>query len=177
MKEIKLTQCKVTIVDDEDFEMLSAVKWYALRSGRTFYAERIVYFQGGGRRHEFMHRVVLTRKLGRAITEGMDTDHDDGNGLNNQRENLLEVTRRGNIENLHIAKSSQYLGVSWIKRDKKWRAQIMASGKVIRIGCYATELEAALARESYVAEHPELLASSNFSQGRRRPRPRDGKGE
>jgi hypothetical protein len=62
-----------------------------------------------------------------------------------------------------------------LKRDKKWRAQIMASGKVIRIGCYATELEAALARESYVAEHPELLASSNFSQGRRLPRPREGR--
>lgn len=29
MKEIKLTQDKIAIVDDEDFEWLSGYKWYA----------------------------------------------------------------------------------------------------------------------------------------------------
>ena len=29
MKEIQLTQGKVALVDNEDFEVLSAVKWFA----------------------------------------------------------------------------------------------------------------------------------------------------
>jgi hypothetical protein len=40
MKTIQLTQDKVALVDDEDFEALNAVKWCAHRSRHTFYAVR-----------------------------------------------------------------------------------------------------------------------------------------
>ena len=167
MKEIKLTQGKVALVDDEDWGFLHLVNWYALRRRHIFYAVRKVPKPSGGRKTEPMHRVVLARKLGREITPGMMPDHKDGDGLNNQRYNLSEVTHRGNQENQHIAKTSQYLGVSWDKESGKWKAQIGVSPvgakrKGINLGRYATELEAALAREAYINAHPELNAGSNF---------------
>ena len=161
MKEIKLTQGKVALVDDFDYDALRQYNWHAVRNSNLFYAVRWVRKPGGKRKHERMHRVVLARKLGREIAPGMVPDHEDGNGLNNQRYNLSEVWPRGNGENLHVSKTSQYIGVSWHKASGKWQANIW-NGKKIHIGYYATELAAALAREAYINLHPELNAKSNF---------------
>ena len=38
---------------------------------------------------------------------------------------------------------SKYVGVSWFKRDKKWKAQIRIDGKVKSLGYYHDEKEAA----------------------------------
>ena len=71
-----------------------------------------------------------------------------------------QVTRRGNGENRHEAKTSQFIGVS-ISRNK-WKAQIRVVGEVLFLGRHSTELEAAMARESYIDSHPGLNAKSNF---------------
>lgn len=41
MKTIQLTQGKIAMVDDEDFERLNQYKWYALKSRNTYYAVQI----------------------------------------------------------------------------------------------------------------------------------------
>jgi hypothetical protein len=165
MKTIQLTQGKVALVDDEDFEALSAVKWCAQRNVHTFYACRGVRKPGGGQKREYMHRLVLARKLDRDIAPGMEVDHDDGDGLNNQRCNMFEKTHRGNQENLHVAKSSRFVGVSWHKRSAKWVVNIRVAGKKIYLGGFDAELAAAQARESYIEAHPELGARSNQLDG------------
>jgi hypothetical protein len=162
MREIKLTQGKVTLVDDEDYDLLCLFNWYAQRDNKTFYAVRRLPRVNGKQKTEYMHRIVLARKLERAIKPGMMPDHEDGNGLNNQRYNLSEVTNRGNQENQHIAKTSTYTGVCWHKVTSKWVTQIQVKTKTIYLGIYTTELEAALAREGYINAHPELNAKSNF---------------
>ncbi len=43
--------------------------------------------------------------------------------------------------------SSKYPGVTWHKREKKWRVQIKVDGKQKQIGSYKTELEA---KEAYI---------------------------
>ena len=161
MRTIKLTQGKVALVDDCDYDVLLQYNWYAKRDKKAFYAVRNIRKVDGKRKHEPMHRIVLARKLGREIAPGMMPDHEDGNGLNNQRYNLFEVTHRGNNENVHIAKTSQHIGVCWDKARGKWLATIK-NGKYIYLGSFSTELKAALAREAYINLHPELNARSNF---------------
>ncbi len=40
MKEIPLTQGKISLVDDEDYERLNQFKWYPNWNGYTWYAKR-----------------------------------------------------------------------------------------------------------------------------------------
>ena len=148
MKEIPLTQGKVALVDDEDFEAISAFKWSAHRAKNTFDACRSVRGLITGWTHEQMHRVLLARKLGRPITAGMLPDHKNGNGLDNQRENLVEVTTAQNLRNCRRrsdSPSSRYLGITWDAINEKWRAQIMVAGKQHYLGLHVTEISAAQA--------------------------------
>ena len=171
MKEIPLSQGKVALVDDEDFDVLAAVKWYAMRDGCTFYAGRKVRRSDRKQTTEQMHRVVLARKLGRTIADSMHVDHENSDGLDNRRGNLREVTRAQNARNCrrHLpSPSSKYLGVTWHKGKERWLARICVGGKNLSLGCCQTELAAALAREAFIAAHPELHAKSNFMEG---PRP------
>ena len=168
MKEIALTQGKVAIVDDEDHEALAMYKWQAYRRRKTFYVKRSLPRVDGKRPSEHMHQVVFARKIGRPPDDNMECDHINGDGLDNRRENLREVTTAQNQRNCQRSKknrSSQYLGVAWHGHTKKWQARIGVAWKSIYLGCYSTELAAAQAREAYIAAHPELHAKSNFAEG------------
>ena len=72
--------------------------------------------------------------------------------LMNLRENLRICTEAENTHNMrprdtrvHKDSSSGYKGVSWINKDKKWRAQITVNYKNINLGRFGDEREAALA--------------------------------
>lgn len=73
------------------------------------------------------------------------SDHIDGNGLNNQRNNLRACTFSQNNANTRSRNntSSSYLGVSWSKREKKWRASIQKNGKTKSLGYWDSEIKAA----------------------------------
>jgi AP2 domain len=138
MKEIVLTQGKVALVDDRDFGRLNKFKWLAHETGNTFYAERMYTTQDGKRHVIGMHRLIIN------TPNGLDTDHINGNGLDNRRINLRSVTHRKNLQNIRTEKTSKYPGVCWRKRDKKWQAQIKISGRVMNLGCYPDEETAGL---------------------------------
>ena len=140
MKKIKLTQGKVAIVDDEDFEGLNQVKWYADRNRNTWYAVRNFRRADGGRTLELMHRRILNAPIGKMV------DHHNGDGLDDRRENLRLCTTSVNRQNQHtICGTSKYQGVTWDKRNKKWRAEIRINKKKIHIGRYKSEGLAAVA--------------------------------
>lgn len=71
-------------------------------------------------------------------------NHIDGNKLNNNIFNLEWVSNRENI--IHACKkrkkTSNYCGVSWDKRLKKWRAQIVFNNKTMNLGSFNCELAA-----------------------------------
>lgn len=138
MKEIELTQGKVALVDDEDYEALMQYKWFALYDGWNWYAKR-------GRRKSdglgpckiWMHRIILK------LADGERADHINRNGLDNQRSNLRVATRSQNAANSkrRSTNTSGYKRVSFRKDHGKWQAHIGSR----RIGYFNTPLEAAIA--------------------------------
>lgn len=135
MKEIKLTQGKVALVDDEDFEYLNQWKWFAHKEGRTYYAHREIHTEKCKRYILKMHHVITGIPPANLLC-----DHRDGNGLNNQRNNLRLVTKRQNAQNLQYSKSSQYPGVC--KYRNGWITRIRINGKRKYLGGFKTEIEA-----------------------------------
>ncbi len=148
MKTIALTQGLETLVDDEDYERLSAFAWYAWRhkKHRTWYAVR----NSHGPTTESLHRAALQ------APRAMHVDHIDGNGLNNQRSNLRLCTRSQNAHNaaLRPDNTSGHKGVYFIKRRQKWAARVMFQGKDHWLGAYNSREEAAeVVREERVRLH------------------------
>jgi hypothetical protein len=83
MKTIPLTQGKVAIVDDEDYERISSHKWYAQKTVRGgWYAARRGETTKGKWETFYLHREILR------VSMHPEVDHIDGDGLNNQRSNL-----------------------------------------------------------------------------------------
>jgi hypothetical protein len=76
-----------------------------------------------------------------------EIDHIDGDKINNRLANLRDATRKQNAENqkLLIINTSGYRGVSWSKREKKWRAELKNDGKKMHLGYYEKLEDAALA--------------------------------
>jgi hypothetical protein len=89
MKEIKLTQGQVALVDDEDFEKINQFKWFAAKKGKTFYATRNITVNGK-RKSALMHWYIM---------DGKSIDHIDRNGCNNCRNNLRFCTHQENQMN------------------------------------------------------------------------------
>jgi hypothetical protein len=123
MALIKLTQGKYAIIDDEDFERVSKLKWnYSKKIG---YAESRL--ENG---HLRMHRFIMNAK------PGEETDHINFDGLDNRKSNLRLCTHTENMyhRRKHIDNTSGYKGVSWDKVNKKWHASIQKDGKKMHLG-------------------------------------------
>lgn len=125
-----------TLLDDADFDWASQWKWHPNKNRGTFYVERV----GPGGVPLKLHRELLKP------APGLFVDHRDGNGLNNQRENLRAATRAQNSQNVRkqaVKGASQFKGL-W-RKNSRWAATIYWNGKSKYLGSYLTEIEAALA--------------------------------
>jgi len=155
-KLISLTQGKVALVDDADFEWLNQWKWHACKGTRTYYAKR-------ESPTILMHREILGLKFG----DGIETDHRNGDGLDNRRENLRKCTNAENCHNrVHLCsrKSSIYKGVNWDKRKQKWQARTRYEGKSIFLGYYDSEIDAARAYDRAALKYFGEFAKPNFKE-------------
>jgi len=138
MKEIELTQGLKTQVDDEDFEMLNQFRWCAGKSRNTYYASRHSPTINGKRTTIKMHHVIIG-----IPPVGFVSDHEDGNGLNNRRYNLRNITNRQNCQNRKNAPgTSKYPGVSRCKERENWEAQININGFHKHLGRFLLEIDA-----------------------------------
>lgn len=139
VKEIELTKGYTAKVSDEDYDWLTQWKWLAkVYSGGRVYAAR-VKTENKKRKMVYMHREILQPR------EGMVADHIDGDGLNNQRENLREATAQQNGWNKRISShnTSGIRGVSLDKKTGKWVATIYVGWRPKRLGKFPTKEAAA----------------------------------
>ena len=105
-----------------------------------------------------MHRCLFDN-----IPDGMEVDHINGNTLDCRRENLRIVTSRQNTMNIHIIRGkSCYKGVFWNKDIEKWYSRIGVNYKLINLGYFASEIEAAKAYDRAALKHFGEFARLNF---------------
>lgn len=161
MKEIHLTQNKTTLIDDEDYQLVSQFKWrtlgYTTQFGKTFYAITTI-IKHNKRTTILMHRLILNAKSHEII------DHADLDGLNNQRYNIRKCSNSQNNMNSRSRKgtSSQFKGISWHKRNRKWQAAIKLYGKQYYLGLFNSEIEAARKFDEFATQLYGKFARLNF---------------
>ena len=155
MKTINLTQGKVALVDDEDFEELNKYKWFAFKNGNTFYALRSAKTINKKRKVIYMHRVLAN------TPDGMNTDHKDRDGLNNQKSNLRACTYAENCRNKLKApnNTSGYKGVHFHKASQKWTAYLRVDKKAISFGYFDSKEMAHQAYVEGVKKHHKEFAN------------------
>jgi len=136
MRTIRLSQGFETMVDDEDYEELINYNWTVSKSPNTNYALRRIRIGKGKRFTQSMHALIAK------TPKGMVTDHIDGNGLNNCKQNLRVVTYRQNTQNKHTTKSSIYPGVYWFKLSESWNSRIQINHKIKSLGYFNNEIDA-----------------------------------
>jgi hypothetical protein len=153
MKLIKLTKGEFAIVDDQDFEWLNQCKWqychgYACRKlGKTTIS---------------MQRFIMV------TPKGLETDHVNGNKLDNRRTNLRICTHQENHRNTSKQSNNKsgYKGVSWHydkrKNWGKWKVAITVNKRKIFIGYFSNKLEAAKAYDCKAKELFGDFARLNF---------------
>lgn len=145
MKQINLTKGYITIVDDIDYDFaMSGNAWHINRNGHFVYAVREIRRESELVLVQRLHRAILERKLVTSL-HGLMVDHINHNTLDNTRDNLRPATPQQNSANARkrAGCSSIYKGVTWEKALGKWRAMIRVNGKLIHLGSFSVEEEAA----------------------------------
>jgi hypothetical protein len=103
------------MVDDDDYERVMAVGTWGANSKNKVMHKR------SGRRHDGIRDPAVSIYLHRFIMntpDGMDTDHINGNRLDNRKENLRVCTRSQNNMN------RESVGVHWHKQQNGYYARL-----------------------------------------------------
>lgn len=138
MKIIELTQGKEALVDNADFAAVKAFKWHTVKRRKTFYAARNIRKPNGKFTLQLLHSFLFP--------DALRLDHRDGDGLNNQRANLRPATVRQNAQGFQRKRAgatSKFRGVCWHKQRRRWKAQIQVEKRVIFLGYFGIETDAA----------------------------------
>lgn len=159
MREIRLSNGLVTIVDDDTFGHLVRFSWspspmtrgngkvYVARRGRASEGSTTVY----------MHRIVMGAGPGQVV------DHIDRDTLNNTRANLRFATNALNAVNRMIRPNrSGFRGVYLHHRNYVAEAQI--NGRRVRRVGFASPADAALAYDEIARELFGEFAQLNFPE-------------
>ncbi|MFF8784730.1 HNH endonuclease [Streptomyces sp. NPDC015125] len=156
---IEIEQGHSALIDRADKEIVAPHHWHLLRghSGKLYaYAQT----KAGP---VYMHRLIARTPTGR------ETDHINGDGLDNRRSNLRVATCSQNLANRWKPRrsdgsptSSRFKGVTWDRSRSKWQAKITVGGRCKNLGRYATEEAAAQAYDSAAAATWGVFARLNF---------------
>lgn len=155
-KAIPLTQGHAALVDEEDFDFLNQWVWRAKPHGNTVYAIR-----EENNTSIYIHKLVAARcgLHGRI-------DHEDGDGLNNRRNNLREADNSQNMWNrrLNCNSTTGYKGVTYDSKARKFRAVLAYRRRRINLGYFDCSEQAARAYDRAAKRYFGKFANLNFKE-------------
>lgn len=151
-----------TLIDREDFETVTALKWFPHRKSAGIYA--FATCRKTIPEHlRPLHRYLLKAERGQIV------DHINGDTLDNRRQNLRIVTALENAQNMRVprieTKTSRFKCVSMNKHTGKWHVQIQADNRSYYVGVYDDEVEAAQAYDAACLERHKDAARTNAMMG------------
>lgn len=125
------------IVDEDDADSLRSYRWTRTSDG---YAARTAIVDGR-KRTVLLHRQLLGLEHG----DRRQGDHLNGDRLDCRRSNLriADFVINGQNKRSFAGTSSQYRGVSWVPRMRRWTAYVTPNGKRTHLGYFADEIDAA----------------------------------
>lgn len=149
---ILVSKDKYAIVDRDDYAWASTKRWFKLKtSNKRLYASRNEWISGVPRR-KANHTIIMHREI-MGTPDGMETDHINGNGLDNRKSNLRICTKSRNMHNQQKTRgSSRYKGVYWNKHAHKWHSSVTLGKQRFYLGIYNSEEDAALAYNNKAKE-------------------------
>lgn len=144
---IPLTQGYWATIDVADVHLVEGLSWTPIVRKHTVYVYR--------KSSSPNPRTVLLHRLVMGDPAGMRVDHRDGDGLNNTRKNLRIATSAQNNRNQRMTErnTSGFKGVSWHKRDQKWRACIHVNNRYVHLGNFSKIEDA---RDAYANASAEM---------------------
>lgn len=145
------------VIDFVDFDKVRDFVWCAQRRSQSVHAFRSDRRADGRRTRIYLHNFLLPN-VGRV-------DHRDGDGLNNQRDNLRPASTQQNgrgFRHKAARATSQFRGVSWNSRKQKWIAGITVNYATEHLGGFTVEQDAARAYDVAARKHFGQFATPNF---------------
>lgn len=145
IKQIKTTDDYEVIVSDEDYDFINDLYSLSIsKDGYVYCKLKSIYknIKMGLYSGISIHKLLIhPDKSGRSI----NVDHQDGDKLNNCRENLRLCTHAENMRNRrkHKEAESKFKGVNWHKGSKAWQVRMNRNEKRIYIGLFSNEIAAA----------------------------------
>lgn len=156
MKEILLTKGKVGYISDEDFYLVENKKCHSVVCDGLFY----VRLFSAPKTKSYLHRYILESR-GFNLSNKI-VDHKDGNGLNNQYDNLrICDSSQNGMNKKKITGQSKYKGVV-IHSSGKWYSRIKLNKKYICIGVFDKEEDAGIAYDIFAVKLFQDFAVLNF---------------
>jgi hypothetical protein len=155
---VPLTQGTFTKIDVRDAKRVMRHLWYLYKHPKT------------GRRYAVREEQGVTIRLHRWLFNASfseEVDHKNGDGLDNRRENLRKATDAQNARNSRKKScgTSKYKGVTRDSASSSWKARIRVNLKLIHIGRFKTEVEAARAYDNAARQLFGEFACVNFPMG------------
>ena len=153
MKEISLRTGETAYVDDEDYDAINKHKWYAEKSHGNVYAKTLI-----NGRYQSMHRLITN------CPNGLQIDHFNHNGLDNQKINLRICNANQNQANRKTSKnnSSGFKGVYYAKDRGYFRVTITNNNIHIKFGKFNNPVDAAKEYDKKAREIFGEYAKTNF---------------
>ena len=155
VKQIPLTKGHFALVDDEDFEMISAFKWHSHGRKQHCYARRCAQ-RNGKQVKIYLHRSIIE------VPSGMCIDHINGDELDCRRENLRVATFQQNCQNRARRADASVLFKGVRRKGEKYVAYINGYKNWTYLGSFETAVDAAVAYDAAARLLYGEFARTNF---------------